>query len=65
MNLIDFKVGDTVGEIYQPYTYKIINISQNGMAQVYNITLNRYEEWNACNNNRFFKLEGQLKINFR
>lgn len=62
MNPCDFKSGDKVFSFYTGEKYKVLESNKSGMEKLINLENNAIEDWNACNNNHFNKLEGQLKL---
>lgn len=41
---------------------KVVEPDKRGMAILYNLSTRKNEDWNAENNFRFTKLEGQLEL---
>lgn len=64
MNLCQFKNGSIVEDVYTSNHYRIIENDKHGMSVVENLSNGKKETWNACNNNRFIELRGQLELKF-
>lgn len=62
MNIYQFKPGDIIADQYSNTHYQVVEPNKNGMSQIRNLTTNVVETWNAYNNNRFHRLEGQLRL---
>nr|WP_298672412.1 hypothetical protein [uncultured Prevotella sp.] len=62
MNPCDFKTGDIIEDFYTKDHYKVVEPDKRGMAILYNLSTRKNEDWNAENNFRFTKLEGQLEL---
>ena len=62
MNLYEFSAGDMVGDVYTGEHYEVLEPDKKGMAKIRNVSDGKLEEWNAYNNNRFYKLKGQLSL---
>lgn len=62
MNIYQFKLGDIISDQYSNTHYQVVEPDKNGMSKIRNLTTNVVETWNAYNNNRFSKLEGQLSL---
>lgn len=59
-----FSPGDKIASVYTGIHYTVIESDNRGMAILLNDSTNSMEDWNAHNNSHFYKLEGQLRINF-
>lgn len=57
-----FNVGDILDDFYTGDHYKVVEPDKRGMAILYNLSTQKNEVWNSCNNCRFTKLEGQLEL---
>ncbi len=62
MNIHQFKPGDIIADQYSKNHYQVVEPDKNGMSKIRNLDTNIVEIWNAYNNNRFHKLEGQLSL---
>ena len=62
MNPCAFNAGDIIEDFYTKVHYKVVEPDKHGMAILYNLRTGKNEDWNAENNFRFKKLEGQLEI---
>jgi hypothetical protein len=62
MNPCDFKTGDIIEDFYTKDHYKVVEPDKRGMAILSNLSTRKNEDWNAENNFRFTKLEGQLEL---
>ena len=62
MNLFEFKKGDIIGDRYSDNRYEVIEPDKSGMAKIRKLSGGGVEDWNAYNNNRFFKMKGQLSL---
>lgn len=62
MNIYEFHPGDKIADRYTSTHYEVLVPDKNGMAEIRNLHTGSVEVWNAYNNNRFFKLEGQLSL---
>ena len=60
----EFKESDILEDFYTENHYKVVEPDKNGMAVLFNLSTQKNEVWNSCNNCRFTKLEGQLEIKF-
>lgn len=62
MNLFEFKKGDIIGDRYSDNHYEVIEPDKSGMAKIRKLSGGCVEDWNAYNNNRFYKMKGQLSL---
>jgi hypothetical protein len=62
MNPCAFNVGDIIEDFYTKDHYKVVEPDKRGMAILLNLKSQKNEDWNAENNFRFTKLEGQLEL---
>lgn len=62
MNIYQFNPGDTIEDKYTGAHYQVVEPDKNGMSRIRNLATGIVETWNAYNNNRFHKLEGQLSV---
>lgn len=62
MEIYQFNPGDTISDQYSNIHYQVVEPDKNGMSKIRNLSTNVVESWNAYNNNRFSKLEGQLGL---
>lgn len=62
MNLFEFKEGDIIGDKYSDNHYQVIEPDKSGMAKIRELSDGGVEDWNAYNNNRFYKMKGQLSL---
>ena len=62
MNLFEFKEGDIIRDKYSDNHYEVIESDKSGMAKIRKISDGGVEDWNAYNNNRFYKMKGQLSL---
>jgi hypothetical protein len=62
MNPVNLKNGDIVADKYNNNHYKVVVNDKNGMAKMKNLTSKVIENWNSCNNDRFYRLKGQLEL---
>lgn len=62
MNIYEFHIGDKIADRFTSIHYEVITPDKNGMGEIKNLDTGSIEVWNAYNNNRFFKLEGQLSL---
>ena len=58
MNPCAFNPGDIIEEFYTKDHYRVVEPYKNGMAVLFNLSTQKNEVWNSCNNCRFTKLEG-------
>lgn len=58
----DFKIGDIIRNVYTGRIYEVIEPDKHGMAKLK--TDNSIQDWNAYNNCKFEKAEGQLSFAF-
>lgn len=62
MEIYQFNQDDIISDQYSNTHYQIVEPDKNGMSKIRNLDTNIVETWNAYNNNRFHKLEGQLSL---
>lgn len=62
MNIHEFHPGDKIADRFTSTRYEVLVPDKNGMGEIRNLCTGSVEVWNAYNNNRFFKLEGQLSL---
>ncbi len=62
MNLFEFKKGDIIGDEYSDNHYEVIEPDKSGMAKIRKLSDGGVEDWNAYNNDRFYKMKGQLSL---
>ena len=58
----DFNVGDKIVNVYSGRVYEVIEPDKHGMAKLK--IGNAIQDWNAYNNSKFEKAEGQLTMVF-
>ena len=62
MNLFEFKEGDIIRDKYSDNHYEVIEPDKSGMSKIRKLSDGGVEYWNAYNNNRFYKMKGQLSL---